>query len=446
MRVAVVGCGYVGLVSGVGLASAGHDVVGIEADSGRRERIAAGSPPFHEPGLPELLRTELDGGRFRTSSELADAAEADVVLVAVQTPPDPGGSIDLRYLTDAAAALSEAFAAAPERRRVVAVRSTVVPGTLDGVLAPIFGPGTAVASNPEFLREGSAVQDLLRPDRIVVGCDQEWARELLADLYRPFGAPVMFASPATAELSKYTSNAFLATLVSFSNEIARISESLPGVDVEEVLGILHADRRLSAGETRPGILSYLKAGCGFGGSCLPKDLSALIGAAEAQGHELPLLRAVREVNEAQPGRVVGAAREALGGLEGRTVAVLGLAFKAGTDDLRSSPGLTILSELLEQGAAVTVYDPLVAAAALAAYVERGLVEVAESLTEALAEADACILTTNAPEVAALGDLLARGEYPQLLVVDGRRVLEADQMGAGVYLAVGRAAALPSAAS
>ncbi len=374
MRVAVVGCGYVGLVSGVGLASVGHHVVGIEVDRARRERIAEGSPGFYEPGLVELLQAQLEEGRFRVASELSETADADVVLLAVQTPPGEDGAIDLSFLTRAASELADIFAAAP-RRRVVAIRSTVVPGTAQGVVAPSFDGDVAVASNPEFLREGSAVDDFLHPDRVVIGCEEPWARELLAELYRPFDAPLIATSPPTAELAKYTSNAFLATLVSFSNEISHICESLPGVDVEDVLQIIHADRRLTlrAGgraETSE-IVSYLKAGCGYGGSCLPKDLSALIAAGEARGNALPLLNAVREVNESQPGRVVSATEEALGSLRGRQVAVLGVAFKGGTDDLRASPGLRIVEELLERGALVTVYDPLVGSAALGGALGRG---------------------------------------------------------------------------
>jgi nucleotide sugar dehydrogenase len=416
--------------------------MGIEADAGRRDMIAGGSPPFHEPDLRDLLRSQLEHGRLRVSSDLAASADADVVLLAVQTPADDDGAIDLRYLVEAASELADVFAASPGPRRVVAVRSTVVPGTIDRVVAPIFASSTAVASNPEFLREGSAVRDFVSPDRIVVGCREPWAREVMAELYAPFQAPLVFTTPGTAELAKYTSNAFLATLVSFSNEIARICESLPEVDVEDVLGILHADRRLNPGGEAaagpPAILSYLKAGCGYGGSCLPKDLSALIAAAETQGHELPLLRAVREVNDGQPARVVAAAREALGGLAGATVAVLGVAFKAGTDDLRSSPGLRIVDDCLEQGAAVKIYDPLVSADALAAYREGGMVERAASLPEALQDVDACIVATNAPEIAALGDLLEGGIAPGLVVVDGRRVLDADHLDDETRLAVGRA--------
>jgi UDPglucose 6-dehydrogenase len=442
MRVAVVGCGYVGLVTGVGLASVGHQVLAIEADPGRLEQVAAGSPPFHEPGLQGLLRSELRSGRFGVSSDLREAADEDVVLLAVQTPPDPTGGIDLRYLERAAASLAEAFADSPRRRRAVVIRSTVVPGTAEAVVAPSFEADVAVASNPEFLREGSALEDFLHPDRVVVGCEEEWGRELLAELYRPFDAPLIFTSPATAELAKYTSNAFLATLVSFSNEIARICESVPGVDVEDVLGIIHSDRRLTPkvdGRTiRPEILSYLKAGCGFGGSCLPKDISALIAASKGRGEELPLLEAVRAVNEAQPVRVVESAARALGGLEGRTVAVLGLAFKGGTDDLRSSPGLRIVEELLARGARVTVYDPLVSARALAEHQRSGQLSTAHDAAAALEAAEACIITTNAPEFRGLGDLLAEGDYSDTVIIDGRRVIDHARVGHAAYLAVGRA--------
>jgi nucleotide sugar dehydrogenase len=441
MRVAVVGCGYVGLVSGVCLASVGHDVVGIEVDSRRRDQIAAGVPPFHEPGLAELLDDGLTSGRYRVSGELAEADAADVVLLAVQTPPTGDGSIDLSYLTRVATELYDVFTYG--RRRVVAVRSTVIPGTTERVLGAAFGPEVAIASNPEFLREGSAVQDFLHADRVVVGCRDTWGREQLAELYRPLQAPVIFTNPTTGELAKYTSNAFLATLVSFSNEIAHICESLPGVDVEDVLSILHGDRRLNPGPgERPQILSYIKAGCGFGGSCLPKDLSALIAAGESSGTDLPLLRAVRSVNEGQPVRLTEATQRALGSLEGRTIAVLGVAFKAGTDDLRASPGLRIVDELLDHGASVAIYDPLVSVQALNGRVQHGPMRVAADMADALEGADACIVTTTAPETGALGDLLATGAYPGLVVVDGRRVLDADDLAGAVYVAVGRSVRVP----
>lgn len=439
MKVAVVGCGYVGLVTGAGLASAGHDVVGIEVDAGRRESVAAARPPFYEPGLEELLRAQLEAGRFRVDGDVSAAAGAEAVLLAVQTPPDETGAIDLSFLREAARLVAEALAERNGGRPVVAVRSTVVPGTTDGVVAPVLGGTAVAASNPEFLSEGSAVADFLRPDRIVLGCDDERGRELLRRLYEPLGAPLVFTSPATAELAKYASNAFLATLISFSNEIARISEALPGVDVEDVLGILHRDRRLSPeveGETvRPAILSYLKAGVGYGGSCLPKDLSALLAARAAAGFEHPLLEAVRAVNDTQPSRVVGIAERELGGLDGRSVVVLGLAFKGGTDDLRSSPGLQVVDELLARGARVTVADPLVAPERLGDLAGRG-VRIARSLEEALDGAEAVVVTTNAPEWDELGAQVAE-RADGVVVVDGRRFLRPESLEGARYVAVGR---------
>jgi UDPglucose 6-dehydrogenase len=438
MNVCVVGCGYVGLVTALALARAGHRVVGVEGDGARREAIAGGTPPFHEPGLPQLLAGELETGRFEVDAEVARAAEAEVVMLAVQTPEEPSGAIDLSYLRKAAAEVAEVLADRPAPR-VVAIRSTVVPGTADGVVAPLFPDrNTAVASNPEFLSEGSAVEDGLHPDRIVIGCRSAHGGDLLRRLYEPLGAPVVLTDPPTAELAKYASNALLATLISFSNEMARIAEGLPDVDVEDVLGIVHRDRRLSpvveGKVVRPGILAYLKAGCGYGGSCLPKDLSALLAHSREEGREHPLLEAVRAINDSQPRRVVDLAERTVGQLAGRRAAVLGVAFKGGTDDVRSSPGMYVLDELLERGADVVAFDPLVDAAALPAYARR--VEFAPSLAEALAGAAVAIVTTNAFEFdglrAATGD-----QASSPVIVDGRRALDPN----AADVAVGRGPAL-----
>jgi UDPglucose 6-dehydrogenase len=437
MKVAVVGCGYVGLVSSVGLASVGHEVVGIEVTRGRREQIAAGEAPFHEPGLTELLQAALDAGTFRVSGELDDAADADVVLLAVQTPPTPEGRNDLSFLQAAARALADVFAR-DDRRRVVATRSTVVPGTAETVVAPAFAAAgvaerVAVASNPEFLREGSAVRDYLEPDRIVVGCADSWGVERMRELYAPFPAPFLPMSTAAAELAKYASNALLATLVSFSNEFARLCEALPGVDVEDVLGSVHLDRRFATGAQRPAeIVSYLRAGCGYGGSCLPKDLSAVIAHGADSAVDTPLLAAVRAINDGQPGHLLDRAEEAIGPLTGRAVAVLGLAFKGGTDDLRASPGLRVVDLLLERGARVLMHDPLVKEDALGAQTARGATVVG-TLDEAVERADVCIVAGNAPEFARLVELVEAGTA----VVDGRRALAAGDFDGLGFLAVGR---------
>jgi UDPglucose 6-dehydrogenase len=433
MNVAVVGCGYVGLVTGVALASTGHAVVGIDTDRSRLDAIRAGRAPFHEPGLDELLRESLDRGTFAVSETLESAAAADVVLLAVQTPPREDGSVELGHVEDAARALATVLAGAPPSRRVVAIRSTVPPGTNEHHVTPLLGglPGLAVVSNPEFLREGTAVDDLLHADRVVVGASETWAADVMRRLYEPMGAAFLGTTPATAELAKYASNAFLATLVSFSNEIARISEQTPGVDVEDVLGIVHLDRRLAL-EGRPApIVSFLKAGCGYGGSCLPKDIAGLASYGRSVGEPTTLLEAVVSINAGQAARLVDLAEDRLGSLAGRRIAVLGAAFKAGTDDLRHSSALSVVRELHDRGASVVVYDPLVAATALSTRVPAG-VAVADTLDGALEAAEACLVTTAAPEWDALDAHPARP-----LVVDGRRALDPARYD-GRYAAIGRA--------
>ena len=439
MKAAVVGCGYVGLVTAVGLAEVGHEVVGIEADPGRRDILAGGKAPFHEPGLDEAVRRQRAEGRLEIAGEPERAADADVVFLAVQTPPREDRSIDLGYLEAAARQVTGVLVAGQEHRRVVAVRSTTVPGTTDRLIQPIVGARAAVAANPEFLREGTALQDFLRPDRIVVGTDDEAGWEVLRALYEPLGAPVIRTSPTTAELAKYTSNALLATLISFSNEIARISETHPGVDVEDVLEVVRRDRRLTptvdGQAVEPGILAYLKAGCGFGGSCLPKDLSALLAEESRRGLTHPLLEGVLAVNETQPGHVVDLLEQRLGVLRGRPVAVLGVAFKGGTDDLRAAPGLHILDGLLHRGANAVVFDPLVPPTALAEYAARG-VDIARGIDEALESAEACVITTDSPEFDLLAERLRDGGNSACVVLDARRFLQPSSFD-GAYLGVGR---------
>lgn len=432
MDVAVVGCGYVGLVTGVSLASLGHTVTGIDTDAARLEVIRAGRAPFHEPGLDELLAAALASGAFSVSSELRSATEVDVVLLAVQTPPRPDGSVELAFLEDVVRALATELATAPTRRRVVGIRSTVPPGTNEKVVAPILSriAELAVVSNPEFLREGTAVDDVLHADRIVVGSGDSWAAETVGRLYDPFGAPLVVTRPATAELAKYASNALLGTLISFSNEIARLCEATPGVDVEDVLGIVHRDRRLASGGRPASIVSYLRAGCGYGGSCLVKDIAALAHYGASVGERTAILDAVASVNAGQASRLVDLAERALGGLEGRSVAVLGAAFKAGTVDLRHSPGLGVAGELVRRGAAVVVYDPLVSPSVLEPHLAAG-VTIGTTLDSTVEAVEACFVTTAAPEFESLA-----ARHPGCLVVDGRRALDAARFD-GRYVAIGR---------
>jgi UDPglucose 6-dehydrogenase len=441
MDVVVVGCGYVGLVSGVGFASLGHNVLGIEIDERRADLIRNGIAPFHEPGLEERLRSCLFEGRFRVSSRIEDAVEGDVIFLCVQTPQGPRGNLNTDFLVEAARQVGAALSSDP-RRRVVVVRSTVVPGTTEDLVAPALGPSddVAVATNPEFLREGSALADFLEPDRVVIGCRDKWGTDRVAELYAPLKPTVIRTVPAGAEMAKCTSNALLATLISFSNEVARVAEKIPGVDVEEVLDIIHKDRRLSpvVGDQRisPEILTYLKPGCGFGGSCLPKDLSALVHFASSVGEPPSLLQAAKEINETQPDWVVSMTKDAVGRLADRNITVLGLAFKAGTDDLRESPGLKVVDLLLRESAKVTAYDPLVGSEALAPLEEKG-VTIAAGLQDALLGAHACVIATRAAEFRNLGRVLQEMGDGHTRVIDGRRLLDPDSFDDEIFSAIGR---------
>lgn len=442
MDIAVVGCGYVGLVTAVCLATLGHDVVGVEIDDSRTRLIQDGIPPFHEPGLAERLRSSLAECKFRVTSQITEASAADVIFLCVQTPSRADGSLDTRFLVDAAQAIGEILATS-SGRHVVVVRSTVVPGTTEELIAPhVQDAHVAVAVNPEFLRQGSAVEDFLHADRIVIGCNEMWAADRVAGVYDDVDAQVIETSMATAELAKCASNALLGTLISFSNQMAWMAETIPGLDVEEVLRILHADRRFSpaVGDVVvvPEILSYLRSGIGFGGSCLPKDVRALAHFASSVGERAPLLEAVMEINQSQPERIVSMTREALGGLRDRPVSVLGLAFKANTDDLRESPGLKIVDLLLREGARVTAYDPLVPASALEEHERNGLT-IAADLSSAVCDSDACLISTRAPEFRDVGRVLQENAKPSTVVIDGRRLLDPSAVDPHPFLAVGRGA-------
>lgn len=439
MKVAVLGCGYVGLVSAVGLASLGRDVVGVETDGARLALLRRGEPPFAEPGLTAAMSAAVSDGRLSFAQSLAEAPDPDVALLCVQTPPTASGDVELRYLREAAGELGRALSSSPSRRRVVAVRSTVPAGTNDRLVAPALrSTSTAVVSNPEFLREGAALADFLDADRIVVGAREQWAVDTMIDLYRGIDAPVVVTTPATAEFAKYASNALLATLVSFANELAHLCEATPGVDVEDALEIVHRDRRLRGDGAAPAsIVAYLRAGCGYGGSCLPKDLAALISYAEALGEAPKLLRAVADVNAAQAARLVDLAERRVGSLAGRVVAVLGAAFKGGTDDLRESPGLRVVHDIVRRGGRVRLYDPLVTRDRLDAMLPDAAVEVSGTLEEAVAQADACLVTTDAAEFTRLPELLVALNGRRPVVVDGRRRLAPAAFAPDAYVAIGR---------
>lgn len=351
MRVAVVGAGYVGLTSAVCLAHLGHDVRCADIDADRVARLTKGEAPIHEAGLPDLLASGLASGRLRFVVGASEAAAgADVVFLCVQTPQGADGAADLTFVEQVARDIAPVLG--PEA--VVVNKSTVPVGTtrlVERVLseAGVVHDGVAVASNPEFLREGQAIHDFLNPDRIVIGCDRPEAAGVLTELYSGLRAPVLVTDPASAEMIKYAANAFLATKVSFINAIANLCEAVDA-DVREVALGMGYDARIG--------FQFLKAGPGYGGSCFPKDVAALLHTSRAAGYPFELLAGVEDVNRAQRERIVDKIRRAVGGvLSGATVAVWGLTFKADTDDLRESPALAICERLLAEGARVRAFDP-----------------------------------------------------------------------------------------
>ncbi len=432
MRVAVVGTGYVGLVSGVCLAEAGHDVVCVDVNAAKVARILRGDPPIHEVGLEQLLRAHL-GKRFTATGDLRAAVEAsDLTLIAVGTPFD-GKRIDLSYVREAAGEIGAVLRTKPGFH-VVVVKSTVVPGTTDSVVRPILeeaagkqaGVDFGVGMNPEFLTEGQAVRDFMEPDRIVLGADDGRTMEALDALYASFaGVPKIRTNTRTAEMIKYASNALLATAISFSNELANLCAALGRVDAVEVLEGLHASSYLTvtgSNGTRAEapITAFLLPGCGFGGSCLPKDVSALAAHGEATGVPMPLLRSVMAINQAQPGQVLRQLETHFPTLAGLRVGVLGLAFKPDTDDIRESPALSVIRLLLERQATVKAYDPVAMPQAREALGKA--IEYADSLEACLADVDVVLLLTRWKQFERVPGLL-RGMGSPPLLLDGRRQLD-----------------------
>ena len=427
MRISIVGTGYVGLVSGVCLAHLGHEVVCVDLDAAKVATINAGTSPIHEARLPELLAGVV-GSRLWATTDLAGAVrDTEVTILAVGTPFGED-RIDLDQIRSAAQQVGAALRGL-DRYHVVVVKSTVVPGTTQEVVGPAIeeasglrvGADVGLAMNPEFLREGVAVDDFLEPDRIVLGGIDERTLAVLDRVYEVFAdTPVLRVDPRTAEMVKYASNALLATLISFSNEIGNLCGEL-GTDVVEVLDGVHLDRRFSpvVDGTRiaPGMLTYLAAGFGFGGSCFPKDVKALVAHGQAAGVGMPLLGSVIDINTAQPQVLLDRLARHLT-LDGARVAVLGAAFKPGTDDVRESPTLAVVPALVAAGAEVVVHDPIATDNARAVLGDVDI-DYTCDLPVALDAADAVVLVTAWPDYLEVPKLLQDRDVP---VMDGRRIL------------------------
>jgi UDPglucose 6-dehydrogenase len=430
MRIAIVGTGYVGLVTGACLAEHGHQVTCIDLDRSKVEAINTRHAPIHEVGLPELLTRNVPE-RLRATTDLAAAvADAEITFIAVGTPAAEG-RIDLSFVIAAAEEIGKALRAST-RYHTVVVKSTVIPGTTDGVVRAALERGSGkkagrdfgVGMNPEFLTEGQAVADFLRPDRIVIGGVDEHSCQAIARVYSGFeGTPRILTNCRTAEMIKYASNSVLATLISFSNEIGRLCSAIGDVDVADVMKGVHAaayftSRRPSGETVKAGITSFLEAGCGFGGSCLPKDVTALSAQGRSLGLGMPLLSSVLEINRTQPEELLKLVRRHAPDLTNVPVTVLGLAFKPDTDDLRESPAFPVLRALRTAGARITVYDPV---ARPVEHPDLAGARMATSLEDALREAEIVVHVTRWAEFEQCGAILRRlGRAP--LMVDGRRNL------------------------
>ena len=444
MRISVIGTGYVGLVSGACFAEIGHECTCVDVDASKVERINRGDSPIHETGLTDLLRRHI-GTRLRCTTDLRKAVlDSEVTFIAVGTPFD-GQRIDLTFIREVARQIGVALRE-KNGYHVVVVKSTVVPGTTDGVVLPILeeasgrraGEGFGVGMNPEFLTEGVAVDDFMRPDRIVIGGNDSRATGVQRGVYDAFTqTPVLETNNTTAEMIKYTSNSVLATMISFSNEVGNLCSALGGVDVADVMQGVHLARYFTSTledgrRIKAPIASFLWAGCGYGGSCLPKDTKALSAHGAAHGAPMPLLDAVIATNLAQPARMLDLLARHLPSLGGKRIAILGLAFKEGTDDMRESPAIALARLLLERGATVVGYDPVARESARAALPQA--VELADSLEAALAGADAALLVTRWEEFQRLPGLLRGSARPPVLI-DGRRVI--DRAVVELYEGIGR---------
>jgi UDPglucose 6-dehydrogenase len=423
--VGVIGVGYVGLVTAACLAELGHRVVCRDIDPERVRRLQAGEVPIHEPGVAELLARNAE--RLSYTLDMEELfADARMAIICVDTPPTPSGDADLSRVE----AVIDALPASAEGA-VLVMKSTVPVGTGARIRRELDTRGrtdVGYVSNPEFLREGSAVADFREPDRVVVGGERPPDVERVARLYQDLGAPIVVTDVASAEMIKLASNAFLATKISFINEIANVCERV-GADVEEVARGMGLDRRIGS--------SFLRPGIGYGGSCFPKDVTALKQLAGNTGYQFQLLSSVIEVNELQKRRVIGKLQERLDDLRGRRIALLGLAFKPHTDDMREASSIVLAGRLVAEGADVAAYDPV--AGGTAAAVLPDSVRICGSLEEVLTDADAAVIVTEWPEFRALLDSAFRTLMRTPLIVDGRNLLDPVEAAAAgyAYVPIGR---------
>jgi UDPglucose 6-dehydrogenase len=420
MKISIIGAGYVGLTTGIGLASL-NLVTCVDIDAAKVEKLNHGESTIYEPELAERLREALDKNQFKATTDLTGAIQdSEIIFICVGTPSKPDGSMDLKFIKQATKDVGSVLKTRSDYS-VVVVKSTVVSGTTENVVVPLLesssgkkaGAEFGVCMNPEFLREGKAFFDFFNPDRIVIGELDKRSGDALHKLYGDFKCPIIRTNPRTAEMIKYASNAFLATKISFINEIGNICKRLD-IDVYEVANGIGLDRRISP--------HFLSAGIGFGGSCFPKDVKALMAKAKELGYEPEILKKVIELNESQPLRLVELLKKHVPNLKGKSIGVLGLAFKPETDDIREAPSIKVVEELLRQGARVRAHDP----------------EAVDNFKRSFPDVQYCsakeVLTSDAILILTEWDEFKKLDYSGKIVIDGRKIDEARK--ARIYEGVG----------
>jgi UDPglucose 6-dehydrogenase len=431
MKIAIIGTGYVGLVAGACFAESGNDVVCVDKDAAKIRTLIRGKMPIYEPGLEEMVRRNRQEGRLTFTTTLAKAVrDSAIIFIAVGTPQDEDGSADLQHVL----AVAQEIAAAMNGYKVIVDKSTVPVGTAARV-REILRRGTthpfSVVSNPEFLKQGAAIEDFMKPDRVVIGAEDPRATELMLELYAPFtrtGAPIMVMDCASAELTKYAANAMLATRISFMNEVANACE-LVGADIDHVRRAIGSDRRIGP--------SFLFPGIGYGGSCFPKDVKAMIHFAAEKDYEFRVLQAVEQVNKFQKGRLFAKMKAHFGAMKGKTVAVWGLAFKPRTDDMREAPSIPLIEALLAAGATVQAYDPE------AMKIAKGMFGSKVTLTaknyDALKGADCLAIVTEWNEFRRPDFARMRKLMVSPVIFDGRNLFTPEQMKQNgfTYYSIGR---------
>ena len=426
MNIAIVGTGYVGLVSGTCFAETGVNVTCIDVDEKKIERLKNGEIPIYEPGLEEMVMKNVKAGRLKFSTDLAAVVnDQDIVFSAVGTPPDEDGSADLKYVLQVARTIGQNI----NKYIVVVTKSTVPVGTArkvrDAISEELTKRGVDVpfdvASNPEFLKEGNAIKDFMSPDRVVVGVDSEKAKKLLTRLYKPFlinNFRVIFMDIPSAEMTKYAANSMLATRISFMNDIANLCE-LVGADVNMVRAGIGSDTRIGR--------KFLYAGCGYGGSCFPKDVKALIKTADQNGYSMEVLKAVERVNERQKGVLFQKLQKAFDGesLKGKTIAMWGLSFKPETDDMRESTALVMIDKLLQAGCVVRAYDPIAMDECRRRIGDQ--ISYCRNMYDAVIDADALLLLTEWKEFRLPSWGVIRKAMRRPLVIDGRNIFDTEEL-------------------